>query len=169
MRNGDRSWWRRLLATLAPTPPDVAERLAGHYAAEIRLAHGLGQSAGSLARYPHPRARVLDAAERARGRAHRIRRALEALGAPVTEPATRSGPLSATAWERLRAGVAELSGMSEACLADAHAVEREHPGIAGLLYELQRETAGDRRDLIWTLAQLAGTAANTTSLEAVAA
>jgi hypothetical protein len=64
--------------------------------------------------------------------------------------------------------VSELSGLSEAYLANAHAVEREHPGIAGLLYELYRETAGDRRDLIWTLAQLAGTAVNTTSLEAVA-
>jgi hypothetical protein len=32
-------------------------------------------------------------------------------------------------------------------------VEREHPGIAGLLDELRRETAGDRRDLIWTLAE----------------
>jgi hypothetical protein len=57
--------------------------------------------------------------------------------------------------------------MSEACLADAHAVAREHPGVAGLLNELHRETAGDRRDLIWTLAQLTDTAANTTSLEAV--
>jgi len=54
-------------------------------------------------------------------------------------------------------------------LADAHAVAREHPGMAGLLNELHRETAGDRRDLIWTLGQLAGTAVNTTSLEAVAA
>jgi len=169
MRNVDRSWWRRLLATLAPAPPDIAERLAGRYAAEIRLAHGLAQGAESLARYPHARVRVLDAAERARGRAQRIRRALEESGHPVTEPATRSGPLSATAWERVRAGVSELSRMSEACLAGAHAVEREHPGIAGLLYELHRETAGDRRDLIWTLAQLAGTAVNTTSLEGVAA
>ena len=169
MRNVDRSWWRRLVATLAAAPPDVAERLAGHYAAEIRLAHRLAQGAESLARSPHPRLGVLAAAERARGRARRLRRALEELEHPVTEPATSSGPLSATAWERLRAGVSELSDLSEACLADAHAVEREHPGIAGLLYELHRETAGDRRDLIWTLAQLAGTAANTTPLDAVAA
>ena len=68
-----------------------------------------------------------------------------------------------TAGERLHAGVSELSGMS-----NAHAVEREHPGIAGLLDELHRETAGDRRDLIWALAEL-GTAVNMTSLEAVAA
>jgi hypothetical protein len=72
-----------------------------------------------------------------------------------------------TAGERLRAGVSELSSMSEACLADAHAVAREHPGVAGLLNELHRETAGDRRNLIWTLAQLTETAVNTTSLEAV--
>ena len=51
----------------------------------------------------------------------------------MTEPATRSGPLSMTAGERLRAGVSELSSMSETCLADAHAVAREHPGMAGLL------------------------------------
>lgn len=73
---------------------------------------------------------------------------LEKLGYPVTEPAMRSGPRSMTAGERLHAGVSELSGMS-----NAHAVEREHPGIAGLLDELRRETAGDRRDLIWTLAE----------------
>jgi hypothetical protein len=169
MRNVNRSWWRRLLATLAPASPDIPERLAGHYATEIRLAHGLAQGAESLTRYPNPRVRILDAAERARGRAKRIRRVLEELGYPVPEPATRSGPLSMTAGERLRAGVSELSSMSETFLADAHAVAREHPGMAGLLNELHRETAGDRRDLIWTLAQLAGTAVNTRSLEAVAA
>lgn len=169
MRNADRSWLRRLVATLVAAAPDVAERLAEHHAAEIRLAHCLAQGAESLARYPHPRLRVLAAAERARRRAQRIRRALEELGYPVTEPATTSGPLSMTAGERLRAGVSELGSMSEACLADAHAVAREHPGMAGLLNELHRETAGDRRDLIWTLAQLAETAVNTTSLETVAA
>jgi hypothetical protein len=66
MRNVNRSWWRRLLATLAPASPDLAERLAGHYATEIRLAHDLAQGADSLTRYPHPRVRVLDVAERAR-------------------------------------------------------------------------------------------------------
>lgn len=167
MRNVTRSWWRRLLATLAPAAPDIAERLAGHYATEIRLAHGLMQGADSLTRYPNPRVRVLDAAERARGRGQRIRRVLEELGYPAPEPSTRSGPLSMTVGERLRAGVSELSSLTEACLADAHAVAREHPGIAGLLNELHRETAGDRRDLIWTLAQLAGTGANMMSPEAV--
>ena len=170
MRKVDRSWWRRLLATLAPaSPPKIAERLAGHYATEIRLAHGLTQGAESLTRYPNPRVRVLDAADRARGRAQRIRGVLEELGYPMTEPATRTSPVSMTAGERLRAGVSELSSMSEACLADAHAVAREHAGVAGLLNELHRETAGDRRDLIWTLAQLAETAVNTTSLEAIGA
>ena len=164
MWNVNRSWWTR---PLAPASPDIAERLAGHYATEIRLANGLTHGAGSLTRYPNPRVRILDAADRARERAQRIRRVLEELGHPVTEPATRSSPLSMTAGERLRAGVAELSSMSEACLADAHAVAREHPGVAGLLNELHRETAGDRRDLIWTLAQLTDTAVNTTSLEAV--
>jgi hypothetical protein len=168
MRNVDRSWWRRLLATLAPASLDIAERMAGHYATEIRLAHGLTKGAESLTRYPNSRVRVLDAAERARGRAQRIRRVLEELGYPATEPTSRSGPLSMTAGESLRAGVSELSSMSEACLSDAHAVAREHPGVAGLLNELHRETAGDRRDLIWILAQ-AGRLANTTSLDAVAA
>jgi hypothetical protein len=87
----------------------------------------------------------------------------------VTEPVTESGPRSPTAWERLQAGVSDLSSMSEACLADAHAVERDYPGVARLLYDLHRETAEDRRTLIWTLAQLAGTAVNTIPLEAVAA
>jgi hypothetical protein len=169
MRNVNRPWWRRLLATLAPASPGIPERLAGHYATEIRLAHSLAQGAESLTRYPNPRVRVLDAAERARGRAQRIRRVLEELGYPVTEPAMRSGPRSMTAGERLRAGVSELSNMSDACLADAHAVAREHPGVAGLLNELHRETAGDRRDLIWTLARLPETAGNMTSVAAVGA
>lgn len=164
-----RPWWRRLVATLAPAPPGIAERFVGHYAAEVRLAHGLSQDAESLARFPHPRVRVLDAAERARGRAQRIRRVLEELGYPMAGPAPGSGPLSMTAGERLRAGVSELGRMSEAYLADAHAVARDHSGLTGLLNELHRETAGDRRDLIWTLARLAGTAVNTTSLNAVAA
>ena len=170
MRNVDRSWWRRLLATLAPASPDIAERLAQHYAAEVRLAQGLAQDAESLARYPHARVRILDAAERARGRALRIRRAaLEESGHPVPAPAARSGPRLPTAWDRLRAGVSELSRMSEVYLADAHAVERGHPGIASLLHDLHRESAGDRRDLIWTLAQLAGSAVKTTPLDDVAA
>jgi hypothetical protein len=162
----DRPWWRRLLA---PTPLDIDERLAWHYARETQLAHGLAQEAASLVRYPHAQVRILDATGRAHGRAQRVRRALKDLGEAVTDPATESGPLSATAWQRLRAGVSELSGMSEAYLADAHAVERDHPGIARLLYDLHRETAEDRRELIWTLAQLAGTAVTTTPLEAVAA
>jgi hypothetical protein len=41
--------------------------------------------------------------------------------------------------------------------------------VARLLNELHKETAGDRRYLIWTLAQLTETAVNTTSLEVVAA
>ncbi|MGH7367476.1 MAG: hypothetical protein ACREK9_13795 [Candidatus Rokuibacteriota bacterium] len=163
-----RPWWRRLVAGLAPSRPDVEERLARRYAAEVRLARGLAQDAEPLVRYPHQRVRVLDAAERARGRAERIRRALDGLGHAVTEPIAGSGRSEPTAWKRLRGGLSELSGMSEACLADAHAVEREYPGIAGLLYELHGEMAEDRRDLIWTLAQLGGAAAET-SLEEVAA
>jgi hypothetical protein len=161
----ERPWWRRLLA---PTPLDIDERLTRHYAREIRLAHGLAQEAESLVRYPHAQVRVFDATERARGRARRVRRALEARGQAATEPATES-PRSPTAWERLRDSVSELNGMNEAYLADAHAVERDHPGIARLLYDLHRETAEDGRDLIWTLAQLAGTAVTATPLDAVAA
>jgi hypothetical protein len=48
MRNLNRSWWRRLWATLTPPTPDIAERLAGQYAAEIRLAHGLASPGGPL-------------------------------------------------------------------------------------------------------------------------
>jgi hypothetical protein len=58
--------------------------------------------------------------------------------------------------------------MSEECLRVAHAVERTHPSIVRLLYDLHRETAGDRRDLIWTLAQLVGTEAKTSLPEVVA-
>lgn len=166
MRRMDRPWWRRLLA---PTRLDIDEPLARHYAREIRLADSLAREAESLVRYPHAQVRVLHATERARGRAQRVRRALEELGRGVTEPAAESGPPSPTAWERLRNSVSDLNGMSEACLADAIAVERDDPGIARLLYDLHRETAGDRRDLIWTLAQLAGTAVEMAPLEAVAA
>jgi len=91
MRNVNRSWWRRLLATLAPASPDIAERLVGHYATEIRLAHGLAQGAESLTRYPNPRVRVLDLAERARGRAQRIRRARR-IGAPGDQAGDEERP-----------------------------------------------------------------------------
>jgi len=65
--------------------------------------------------------------------------------------------------------VSEVSGLSERYLADAYVMERGHPGFAGLLHDLHRESARDRRDLIWTLAQLTRTAATTTSFEEVAA
>jgi hypothetical protein len=141
------------------------ERLRWHYEAEARLAQRLARDAGSLARYPHAQARVLATAERVRGRAEGLRRALEALERPVTEPAAPGGPPAGTAWESLRDRVSELGEMSEAALMDAQAVEREHPGVARLLYGVHRETAEDRRDLIWTLAQLAGTAIRTTPLD----
>ena len=161
MRNMERArpCGRRLMATLAPVTPDIAERLARHYAAEVRLARGLAQDAASLVRYPHSRVRLLGAAERTRGRAQHIRRALEESGQPVADPATRNGPIEPTVRDRLLASVSDLSSMSEAYLMDAQAVERVDPGIAGLLYDLHRETAEDRRDLIWTLAQLPWTAA----------
>lgn len=80
MRRRDRPWWRRLLT---PAPLELAGRLVRHYAAEIRLARGLAQHAESLARYPHSRAWVLEAAERVRGRASVFRRALEGFGQTV--------------------------------------------------------------------------------------
>lgn len=166
MRRSNRSWWRRLLT---PAPLDLAERLARHDTVEIRLARGLAQDAESLGRYPSSRSRVLEAAERARGRAARVRRALEGLGQKVTESLPERGPRPSSTWERLRAGVSELSSISEAYLADAHAAQREHPGIASLMYELHRETAREHRDLIWILAQIEGTAASSGSLETVAA
>ena len=156
-----RPWSCRLMATLAPVTPDIAERLARHYAAEVRLVRGLAQDAASLVRYPHSRVRVLAVAERTRGRAQDIRRALEESGQPVADPATRKGPIEPTVRDRLLASVSDLGSMSEACLMDAQAVEREDPGIASLLYDLHQETAEDRRDLIWTLAQLPWTAAKT--------
>ena len=158
-----RAWGRGLLATLAPALPDIEERLAGCHAAEERLAHDLGRDAEALSGYPHARRRVLGVAERARGRAQRLRRALEELGHPPIVPATRRGPREPRVWARLHASISELSRMSEECLGGAQAVERTHPSTARLLYELHRETAGDRRDLIWTLAQLAGIEAETPS------
>ena len=164
-----RPWWRRLVAALAPTPPDGPERLARHYSGEVRLADALIRDAEPLARYPQARVRILEAAERARGRAERIRLALEESGHPVTEPATRDGLRSPTAWDGLRASVSEVSVMSERYLADAYVMERGHPVIAGVLHDLHRESARDRRDLIWTLAQLTRTAVvTTTSFEEVA-
>ena len=162
-----RPWWRRLVVTLAPAPPCIAERLTRHYAAEVRLAHALAQDAASLVRYPHSRVRLLGAAERARGRAQHLRQALEGSGQPVADPVTRKRPIEPTVRDRLLASVSVLSSMSEACLMDAQAVEREDPAIASLLYGLHRETAEDRRDLIWTLAQLPWTAAGTTSHEEI--
>jgi len=87
-------WWRRLAAALAPTPPDRGERLAAHYAAEIRLAEALTREAESLTPYPLARRRILEAVERARSRAQRVRRTLEEAGYPAPEPATtnRTGP-----------------------------------------------------------------------------
>ena len=162
-------WWRRLVAALAPPPVDVAERLAGDYAAEIRLAHDLAEDAETLSRYPQPRAVVLKAAGRAGERGRRLRRALEDLGHPVIEPGPGSGLRATSAWERLRARVGELGTMRDAYLTGAYAVEREHPDIATLLHDHHRAVEGDRRDLIWTLARLAETAANPTSPDAVAA
>ena len=164
-----RPWWRRVVAALAPTPPNGPERLAQHYAAELRLAGALVQDAEPLVRYPQARVRILEAAERARGRARRIRRALEESGHPVTEPATRGGLRALTGWDGLRASVSEVSSMSERYLADAYAMERGHPGIAGLLHDLHRESTGDQRDLIWALAQLTRTAVTTVAFEEVAA
>jgi hypothetical protein len=161
-------WWRRLVAALAPAPVDVSERLAGDYAAEIRLAHDLAEDAETLSRYPHPRAVVLKTAGRAGERGRRLRRALEDLGHPVIDPGPRSALRATPAWERLRARVGELGTMREAYLTGAYAVEREHPDIATLLHDHRRAVEGDRRDLIWTLARLAETAVNTSS-EAVAA
>ena len=74
MRNVNRS-------VVAPAAGDASAGVAwhpgasaGHYATEIRRAHGLAQGAESLTRYPNPRVRVLDAAERAgEGAAHSAR------------------------------------------------------------------------------------------------
>jgi uncharacterized protein YjiS (DUF1127 family) len=157
------------VAALAPTPLDRAERLAVHYAAEVRLADVLVREAESLARYPEPRRRILEAAEHANRRARRLRQALEETGHSAPQPATANGLRAPTGWGGLRAGVAELASMSEAYLADAYAMERRHPGIAALMRALHREAAGDQRDLIWTLAQLTRTTVTTTSPEEVAA
>jgi hypothetical protein len=150
-------WWRRQLAMLARSGHVPGERLAQHYTAEVRLARSLMEDAESLSRYPHQRVRVLDASDHARRRAQQIQRALEELELPVTEPGTRSREQGHTAWKRLRAHISELSRISEAYLVDAYAAERDHPETAGLLLELHRESAGDRRNLVWTLAQLGET------------
>lgn len=164
-----RPWWRRLVSALAPTPLDGGERLARHHAAEVRLAHALVGETKSLGRYPQPRRRILEAAARANRRAERIRQALDEIGHAATEPAPTSGLRSAMGWGGLRAGVSELASMSEAYLADAYALERRHPGLARLLRRLNREAAADRRELIWTLAQLTRTAVTVRSGEEVAA
>lgn len=150
-------WWRKLLSMLSPPRPTLEESLAKHYTAEIRLARFLAQDAESLTRYPHQSVRVLDASEHAGRRAQRIQRAFEELAHPVIEPVTVRRRSGHTAWERLRANISELSAMSEAYLADAYAVERDHPEAAGLLLKLHQEAAVDTRDLVWTLAQLEAT------------
>jgi hypothetical protein len=166
MRTRKRSWWRGLLT---PAPFDVAERLIGHYDTEMRLARQLAEDSESMGRYPQSRSGLLKMAVRTRGRTERLRRALEGLGQRLSESVPETSPRPSSTWERLRAGVSELSSLSEAYLADAHAGQREHSGIASLMYELHRETARERRDLIWVLSQLGGTAAEGGSLETVAA
>jgi hypothetical protein len=157
------------VAALAPAPLDGAERLAVHHAAEVRLAYALVREAELLDRYPQPRRRILEAADRAKQRAQRVRHALEETGHSATEPATRNGSRSPMGWAGLRASVSDLASMSEAYLEDAYAMERRQPDVARLLRALHREAAGDRRDLIWTLAQLTRAAVTTTSAEEVAA
>ena len=163
-----RPWWRRLLGALAPAPLDGAEQLALHYAAEVRLADALARETEGLDRYPEPRRRILEMAERANGRAQRIRRALEEAGRATTAPPPGNGS-APMGWAGLRGSVSDLTGMSEAYLADAYATERRHPGFAELLRSLHREAAEDRQDLIWTLAHLTRTTVTTASLEGVAA
>ncbi len=150
--NNARPWWRRQLAMLTPSRRDPGERLAQHYADEVRLARDLVEAAESLIQYPQQRAQVLSAAEHARRRAQRIQRTLEGVDLPGAEPVTLSR--EQTAWERLRAHLSELNRMSEAYLADAYAVTRNGPEIADLLLQCHRESAKDRRDLVWTLARL---------------
>lgn len=152
--DGVRPWWREQLAMLAPAHHDRGDRLAQHYAAEVRLAHDLMQDADSLIQYPHQRVGVLDASERARRRAQRIQRAHEGLELPLIAPLSMTKERENTAWERLRAHLSELGRMSDAYLTDAYAVTRDHPETARLLFQLHRESAEDRRDLVWTLARL---------------
>lgn len=166
--DGTRPWWRRLLATLAPARPDLGKRLAQHHTAEVRLGRFLAQDAESLVRYSHQAVRVLEASEHARRRAQRLRRAREDLAHPVIEPITMSKRSGHTAWERLRANISELSRMSDAYLADANALERDHPELAGLLLQLHQDAAADGRDLVWTIAQLEATGVET-SVEELAA
>lgn len=161
-------WWRKLLAMLTPSRPNLGERLAKHYTAEIRSARLLAQDAESLIRYPHQRVRVLAASEHAGRRAQRIQRALEELAHPVIEPVIVSRRSGYTAWERLRTNISELSAMSESYLADAYAVERDHPEAASVLLKLHQEAAADRRDLVWTLAQLDATGVEASREELVA-
>jgi len=155
-RDGDgvRPWWREQLAMLAPAHRDLADRLAQHYAAEVRLAHDLMQDADLLIQYPHQRVGVRDASEHARRRAQRIQRAHEGLERPLIAPVSMTKERENTAWERLRAHLPELARMSDAYLADAYVVIRDHPETARLLFQLHRESAEDRRDLVWILARL---------------
>lgn len=169
MRPRTLPWWRRLASALAPIPPDGAERLAAHYAAEIRLADAFARDAESLTRYPLTRGRLLEAAERAKGRAQRIRQALDEAGHPAPRGAPGTAFGSPMGRDGVRSSVWELGSMSEAYLADAYVMERWHPDLAELLHELQREAAADRRDLIWALAQITGPADTMTSGQGVAA
>jgi hypothetical protein len=161
-------WWRKLLAMLSPPRPNLEERLARQYTGEIRLARLLAQDAESLTRYPHQGVRVLDASDNAGRRAQRIQRAFKAVDHLATEPVTVRRGSGRTVWEQLHANISELSEMSEAYLADAYAVERNHPEIAGLLLQLHQEAALDRRDLVWTLAQLEPTGVEASRAERVA-
>jgi len=162
------AWWRKLLAMLSPPRPNLEERLARQYTAEIRLARLLAQDAESLTRYPHQSVCVLDASEHAARRAQRIQRAFKELPHLATEPVTMRRRTGRTVWGQLHANISELSEMSEAYLADAYAVERNQPETAGLLLQLHQEATVDRRDLVWTLAQLEPTGVEASRAERVA-
>ena len=150
--DGARPWWRRPLAMLTSSRRDPRARLAQHYSDEVRLARALVEDAESLTQYPQQRVQVLQAAEHAQRRAQRIQRTLEGVDLSGAGPVTLSR--EHTAWWRLRAHLSELNRMSEAYLADVYAVTRDSPEIADLLLQCHRESAKDRRDLVWTLARL---------------
>jgi aconitate hydratase len=147
-----RSWRGFFSALTEAEQRDVREILAEDYASEIRMARQLAEHANRLSRYPDRRARLLEIAAAEEEHARWLRDAIEGLGGPPPQRVP-SAPDARTNWERLITDLEAEKEALEKYLADAYAIERDHPGIAALLRRIHAEEARHREEIAWILAR----------------